>query len=77
MDEEIKKAIVDYINLVFGAGEETDEFWNTVLLPYASQYFNFPFEELQKANRYLNALFFAFISQIGIKIGKNIPSKKD
>jgi hypothetical protein len=36
MDDQIKMAIVDYMNLLFGAGTETEDFWTTVLLPYAS-----------------------------------------
>jgi hypothetical protein len=27
MGDTIKMAIVDYINLVFGAGDETEDFW--------------------------------------------------
>jgi hypothetical protein len=63
MDDQIKMAVVDYMNLVFGAGAETEDFWTTVLLPYASQY-------LMRSTRYLNALFFAFTTHFGIKINK-------
>ena len=73
MDDNIKMSIVDYMNLVFGVGQETDDFWNTVLLPYASYYFNYPLDDLQRATRYLNALFFAFTAHFGIKINKAIP----
>jgi hypothetical protein len=48
MDDLVKMAIIDYLNLVFGAGDETVDFWNSVLLPYVSQYYNYPLEELQK-----------------------------
>ena len=48
MDDTIKKCIVDFINLIFGAGKETTEFWENVLLPYTASYFSFPFEELMK-----------------------------
>lgn len=34
-------------------------------------------DELQKANKYLNALFFTFINHFGIKIAKSSASKKD
>ena len=70
MDDTIKIAIVDFINLVFGSGEETNDFWNNILLPYTSTYYNFSYDELQKSTKYLNALFFAFIYHYGIKIGK-------
>lgn len=46
MDDQVKMAIVDYMNLVFGAGDETTDFWNTVLLPYASQYYSYSIEDL-------------------------------
>ena len=32
MDIEIKEAIVDMLNLVFGRGEETNYFWDQILL---------------------------------------------
>jgi hypothetical protein len=62
MDDSIKIAVVDYMNLVFGAGQETEDFWNTVLLPYASQYYNYPLDDLQRSAKHLNALFFSFTS---------------
>lgn len=72
MDDTIKMAIVDYMNLVFGSGEETGDFWNTVLLPYVSQYYGYNFDELKRSTKYLNALFFAFTKHFGIKIMKPI-----
>ena len=36
MDDVIKIGIIDYMNLVFGAGDETRDFWNNLLLPYTS-----------------------------------------
>lgn len=36
LDDTIKMSIVDYINLVFGAGDETREFWQRVLVPYTA-----------------------------------------
>lgn len=70
MDDTLRMAAVDYMNLVFGAGEETTDFWNTVLLPYASNYFTYPLDDLIRAPKYLNALFFAFTKQVGIKMVK-------
>ncbi len=60
MDDMIKMAIVDYLNLIFGAGDETNDFWNSVLMPYVYQYYNYPLDDLVRAPKYLNALFFAF-----------------
>lgn len=73
MDDLIKMAIVDYINLVFGTGEETQEFWASVLLPYTSSYYNYPLDDLQKSAKYFNALFFAFCWHFGIKVIKTTP----
>ncbi len=72
MDDRVKQAIVDYLNLVFGAGQETEDFWNTILLPYASQYFSYPFDDLQRSPKFLNAIFFGFSEHFGIKIGKPV-----
>lgn len=77
MDDTIKMAIIDYMNLVFGTGDETNDFWNTVLLQYASAYYNFSYDELQRAPRYLNALFFAFTKHFGLKIVKPAIIGKD
>jgi len=33
MDDTLRMAVIDYMNLLFGSGEETTDFWNTVLLP--------------------------------------------
>jgi hypothetical protein len=46
MDEIIKIGIVDYMNLMFGMGDETRDFWSNLILPYASSYYTFPIEEL-------------------------------
>lgn len=70
MDEQIKMAVVDYMNLVFGAGPETEDFWLTVLLPFVSQYYGYSLDDLMRSTRYLNALFFAFTLHFGIKINK-------
>ena len=73
MDDKVKQAIIDYLNLVFGAGQETEDFWATILLPYASHYFAYPFEDLQRSPKLLNAIFFAFSDLFGLKIeGKHV-----
>jgi hypothetical protein len=75
MDDQIRMAVVDYMNLVFGAGQETEDFWHTVLLPYVSQYYSYSLEDLTRSPRYLNALFFAFTLHFGIKMSKVSPLK--
>ena len=76
MDDTVKMAIVDYMNLVFGSGDETNDFWNSVLLPYASQYYSYPLDDLMRATRYLNALFFSFTGHFGIKVIKPTAASK-
>ena len=70
MDDQINMAIVDYMNLIFGAGAETEDFWTTVLLPYVSQYYSYPIDDLMRSTRYLNALYFAFTTHFGLKLNK-------
>jgi len=53
---------------VFGAGDETRDFWQQVLLPYCAQYFAFPQEEIVKHSVNLNAVFFAFLTHAGLRI---------
>lgn len=60
--------MIDVMNLIFGAGEETQEFWVTILLYNTSQYYNFPYEELKKHKVNLNALFFALTYVFGISV---------
>lgn len=70
MDEVIKIGIIDYLNLVFGAGNETRDYWSNLVLPYTSQYYSFPMDELLNYQTNLNALYFAFIYLFGLKIVK-------
>jgi hypothetical protein len=68
-------AIIDFMNLVFGEGQETDEFWGTILLPFVGQYYNYPIDDLMRAPKHLNALFFSFSTHFGFKVVKQIPLK--
>ena len=73
MDDIIKEGIIDYMNLVFGKGEETEEFWNSILIPYSAYYFQFPVKDLEEHYRkeYLrNALYFSFIYLFGLEFVK-------
>ena len=39
MDRESLEFLVDMLNLIFGNGEETDYFWENMLLPECIKYF--------------------------------------
>ena len=39
--------IVDFLNLIFGASDETGHFYNTVLYPRASDYYEVSIEDLE------------------------------
>lgn len=49
MDRESLEFLVDMLNLIFGNGEETDYFWDNMLLPECIKYF-----EIQQAMEYTN-----------------------
>eukprot|EP00351_Strombidinopsis_sp_SopsisLIS2011_P002444 CAMPEP_0116871726 /NCGR_PEP_ID=MMETSP0463-20121206/2210_1 /TAXON_ID=181622 /ORGANISM="Strombidinopsis sp, Strain SopsisLIS2011" /LENGTH=73 /DNA_ID=CAMNT_0004510703 /DNA_START=718 /DNA_END=939 /DNA_ORIENTATION=+ len=68
MDERIRENLTDFMNLVFGASEERDDFWNDILLRETSEYFNYPYEDLTKHEMKLNALYFAVIDVTGLKV---------
>lgn len=75
LDVTIKQSIVDFINLVFGNGDESREFWTQVLVPYTIQYFNLPSDEMFRPPFFINynAIFFSFIYHAGIKIVSQHP----
>ena len=47
MNKEIAELVIDVLNLVFGAGEENDIFWEELLLPECNEHF-----EIKEAIRY-------------------------
>ena len=59
MSVRINEWILDFMNLIFGVGEETRLFWEEVLLPEVSQHYNYSLRDLYKFERNLNALYFA------------------
>ena len=84
MQKESLVFLVDMLNLALGKGEETDYFWQNVLIVQCKQYF-----QISKAMKYhehsdeniinqervnLNAFFFAVIHHLGIKIN---PTEKE
>ena len=58
------------MNLVFGLGEETNVFWNEVLMPEASVHYSFELETLQRFERNLIALYYALCEQLNLKVTK-------
>ena len=68
MSQRINEWIIDFMNLVFGVGEETRQFWEEVLLPEVSAHYNFSLRELYKFERNLNALYFSLCEQINLKV---------
>ena len=60
--------MLDFMNLVFGRGSEHDEFFNEVVLPEASANFDFKIESFKKHQLRLNALYYALIELIGVKV---------
>jgi hypothetical protein len=61
MQDSINEWIIDFLNLIFGNGEETIAFWDEVIYAEVVAYYSYPFEELRKHERNLNALYFALI----------------
>lgn len=47
VSESTNYQIVDFLNLMFGASDETGHFYNTVLYPRASDYYGVPIEDLE------------------------------
>lgn len=48
MDLNVQTWTLDFMNLVFGRGQEHDEFFNEVVLPEASVYYNYPIDDFKK-----------------------------
>lgn len=68
MEGSLKECIVDYINLVFGAGEESDYFWEKILTQKASQNFHITAEKIEKTQINLHALLHAINYHCGIQL---------
>ena len=80
MGSATREFLIDMLNLIFGRGDETDYFWDQILIPECSKQF-----ELQQALEYcgiqesiddiisrkeinMNALFYAVQYLFGFKI---------
>jgi hypothetical protein len=46
MDQQIGQWIKDFLNLIFGASEETNDFWDKVLIPEVSSYYKIESHEI-------------------------------
>lgn len=68
MHGQLFEDIYDFMNMVFGKDTDTDEFWEQILFPRASQAFSYPIEKFAKAKVNLNALFFAFVHHFGLEL---------
>lgn len=68
MSTRINEWILDFLNVIFGVGEETRIFWEEVLLPEVSAHYNFSLRELYKFERNLIALYFCLCEQINLKV---------
>jgi len=46
VQRELRGSIVDFLNLLFGASDETDKFWKEILIPRTAEYFDYVKEDL-------------------------------
>jgi hypothetical protein len=82
MDLKVCRLLVDILNLIFGKGEETDYFWDKMILPACKEQFKVDeaikyheYHDSLKANELisrknvnLNALFYAIQHLIGFEL---------
>jgi len=54
------------MNLVFGKGEETEEFWKVVLIPLASRKFIYLEKGFWEVEIHMNALYYAIFYHLGL-----------
>lgn len=73
MHGHILDTVYDFMNMVFGKDQDTDAFWDQILLPCASQAFGYPLEKFNKSKVNLNALLFAFIQNFGLDMDLTGP----
>jgi len=73
MDSTIQAWILDFMNLIFGASEEKEDFWKEVVLTETSTYYSYPLDNLKRHEIRLNALYFALIDLIGLKVTQIDP----
>ena len=66
MDLQIGQWVKDFLNLVFGASEETNDFWDKVLIPEVCGYYKIESDEIKHKDVIYNALYFAVMELTGI-----------
>ena len=75
MEERVEELIIDFMNLVFGFGEETHLYWEEVLLPEVHVYYSYSLQELYKFQRNLPALYYALVEHLNLRVTEKV--KKD
>lgn len=68
MDASIKECVVDYLNLVFGSGEESNMFWDNILLKKSSENFKIAENNLSKSQINLHGLLHAICHHCGLQL---------
>jgi len=66
MDQKISYWIQDFLNLVFGGSEETDNFWDKILIPEVCSYYKVERSEISHKDIIYNALYFAVMELTGL-----------
>ena len=66
MDQKISQWVKDFLNLIFGASEETNDFWDKVLIPEMCSYYKIERSEIQHKDVIYNALYFAVMELTGL-----------
>jgi len=60
--------VYDFVNMAFGKDQDTDEFWDRIVFPYAADAFNIPVERFNRSKINLNAVFFSFEYHFGLQL---------
>ena len=68
MEGSLKECIVDYLNLIFGVGEESEIFWQEILVRKATSFFNINEERIDKSQINLHALLHAVGFHCGLQL---------
>jgi hypothetical protein len=46
LDLLINEDLIDYLNLCFGTGNDSSDFWKEVIIPETAEYYSYPEEEI-------------------------------
>ena len=68
LDSDLRSAIVDFLNLIFGVGDETDVFWKTIFIPQAVHRFGLNADLLDRNRVNLRALLHSISYHCGLKL---------